>query len=501
MKRKIRITNKTFVLTAVIGSLLIMEMVMANTIWSTKQTGSATEEAVSAVSSFYLEAMADRRAKIITNLINSTFDEMERALVFIEGEGASSQEELREAIGKVKLLLSISRFALVDEEDIVYTQYTTYTGKSRHDFLAEGKMKGRTISTVTLYDSSRQLCLAIPARDLFIMGKPFKACFVQLDIDAIVDLLAFDDEDGTYFGLYSGNGGNISGTQLGPVILDQNILEATKGVAAADVWERTRKDFAEGRKGSMTFASRDGQETLSYVPVPDTGWEMAVLIRDSVIQDQIRDISEKNLTASRNQIIFAIVVVLLLAVILLWEFRRMAAQRLEKEKAASQAFQEMANRDSMTGLWNRHAYYEREAAINQELAEGKLHKLAVVVCDINGLKYVNDTMGHAAGDRLIKDAGAMICGHFTHGDVYRVGGDEFVVLLQGEGYDEMTDVIRELNRRAEANIREGAVVIAAGYAVREQGDGRLHDVFDRADQMMYERKKELKAMGARTRQI
>ena len=124
-----------------------------------------------------------------------------------------------------------------------------------------------------------------------------------------------------------------------------------------------------------------------------------------------------------------------------------------------------------------------------------------MVCDINGLKYVNDTMGHAAGDRLIKDAGAMICGHFTHGDVYRVGGDEFVVLLQGEGYDEMTDVIRELNRRAEANIREGAVVIAAGYAVLEQGDGRLHDVFDRADQMMYERKKELKAMGARTRQI
>jgi diguanylate cyclase (GGDEF)-like protein len=283
------------------------------------------------------------------------------------------------------------------------------------------------------------------------------------------------------------------------VILDQNILETTKGVAAADVWERTRKDFAEGRKGNMTFASRDGQETLCYVPVPDTGWEMAVLIRDSVIQDQIRDISEKNLTASRNQIIFAIVVVLLLAVILLWELRRMAAQRLEKEKAASQAFQEMANRDSMTGLWNRHAYYEWEAAINQELADGKLHKLAVVVCDINGLKYVNDTMGHAAGDRLIKDAGAMICGHFTHGDVYRVGGDEFVVLLQGEGYDEMTDVIRELNRRAEANIREGAVVIAAGYAVLEQGDGRLHDVFDRADQMMYERKKELKAMGARTR--
>ena len=71
MKNK-RVTNKTFVLTATIGSILIMVIVMVNTIWSAKQTYTATDDAVSAISSFYLEAMADRRAKTITNLISNT---------------------------------------------------------------------------------------------------------------------------------------------------------------------------------------------------------------------------------------------------------------------------------------------------------------------------------------------------------------------------------------------------------------------------------------------
>jgi hypothetical protein len=156
--------------------------------------------------------MADRRAKTITNLINNNFDEMGKAVAFIEDEQVNSQEELRNTIGKIKSLLGLSRFALVDKDNIVYTQYTTYTGRSRHAFLSEETIKGRTISTVSLYGSSKQLCLIIPTPDLSIMGKPFKACFVQLDIKDIVDLLALDNQGRTHFALYSKNGENLSGT-------------------------------------------------------------------------------------------------------------------------------------------------------------------------------------------------------------------------------------------------------------------------------------------------
>ena len=66
MRKEERITRKTFVMTAVIGSVLLMAIIIITTIWSSNKTVSATNEAVSEVSSFYLEAMADRRAKTKT---------------------------------------------------------------------------------------------------------------------------------------------------------------------------------------------------------------------------------------------------------------------------------------------------------------------------------------------------------------------------------------------------------------------------------------------------
>ena len=496
MTQKRQITNRIVVLTAVLGSLLILAMMTANTIWVSRQATAATNEAVSAVSSFYLEAMADSRAKIITNLINSNYEEMEKAVAFIEDEKVGSQEELREVIGKMKSLLGLNRFALVDKDNIVYTQYTTYTGRSRHVFLSEETIKDRIVRTVSLYGSSKQLCLVIPTPDLSIMGKPFKACFVQLDIKEIVDLLAFDDKERTHFALYSQNGGNLSGTELGPVISDRNLFDALQGIVPENVWMENRANFENEAEGSLSFSAGATEETLCYVPIPGTGWEIAVLIRESVIQDQIRDISERHLLSSRNQVVFTLMSVLLLATVLLLEFIQFSKEKLEEEKETSRTFRNMANTDSLTGVRNKHAYSEMEASLNQQIQSGKLEKLAVVVGDINGLKRVNDTQGHAAGDQLIKDACALICEYFTHGAVFRVGGDEFVVLLQGKGYDTMTEVISGLNAKVEENLKENGVVISVGYSVLTPEDRQLRDVFERADQMMYERKKELKTMGA-----
>ena len=492
--------NRTFVLTAVIGSLLIMAMVTANSVWTSKQTGVATDEAVSAVSSFYLEAMADRRAKTISNLINNSFDLMGKAVAYIGDEGVDSQEALRGAIGKVESLLGLNRFALVDEDNVVYTHYTTYTGGSRHAFLSEAEITDRTISTVSLYGSSKLLCLTSPTPGLSILNKPFKACFVQLDIKDIVDLLALDDQGRTHFALYSKKGGNLSGTELGPVISNHNLFEAIRPFVPQEVLREKRESFESEREGSLSFASDGMEETLVHVPIQGTDWEMAVLIREGVIRDQIRDISEKTLANSRNQIIFTTVSVLALAVVLLIQYHKLSRDKLKAEKETSRAFKTMANTDSLTGIRNKHAYAENEALINQQIQSGTIEKLAVVIGDVNGLKYVNDTQGHAAGDQLIKDASEMLCKAFSHGAVFRIGGDEFVILLQGEGFDTMDEVIGALNRRVEANIKADKVVVSIGYAVLTPQDRRLGDVFERADNMMYERKKALKQMGAKTRE-
>ena len=497
---KKEITIKTFFITAAVGIILIMIILISNTLGASRRILSTTEDAVSAVSTFYLEGMADRRAKTISNLIDSNFDHMEKAVNVIRNEGITSQEELRRTIGAIKSLLSLNGFALVDEDNVVYTQYTTYTGGSRHEFLSGELTEKNVVSTVYLYGSSKQLCLAIPIEDLDIMGKSFKACFVQIDIRDIVDLLAFDDQGETSFALYSKNGGNLSDTDLGPLISDQNIFESTKAVVAQDDWNEMLTDFAEEKEGDMILSFEGAKETLCYVPVRDTGWELAVLIRESVIRDQISGISENNLAISRRLILLTLISVLLLAAVLLLMLRHISKNRLEAEMENSRTFRSMANTDSLTGVRNKHSYSEYEQFLNQKIQENEIRKLAVVVCDINGLKHVNDTRGHAAGDQLIKDASAMICEYFIHGSVYRIGGDEFVVLLQDKGFDTMTEVMEDFNRKVEENIAEDSVVISIGYSTLKPEDIQLHDVFERADKMMYDRKKELKAMGAITRE-
>ena len=499
MKKK-QITNRTFLLTAIIGSLLIIVMITSNAIWSSNQTLLQTEEAVLAVSNFYLENIADRRAQTVESRINSEFSQMEKAIDFIRDENIESQEELRTTLGKIRNLLSLNRFALVDQDDVVYTQYTTYTGKSRHDFLSEEKMEDRTISTVSLYGSSKQLCLAIPTPDLTILGKRFKACFIQIDIKDIIDLLAVGDQGITYFALYSVNGSNLSGTELGPVISDKNIFEATKGLVSEDIWKENRENFLNDAGGSMSYSFNGVTETMCYVPLLNTGWEFAVLIHESVILGEIRDISEKNLTANRDQIAFTLITVLLFATVLLLELRALSKDKLDAEKESRMAFQNLANTDSMTGVRNKHAYTEYEHSLNRKIHDGELKHLAVVVCDINGLKNINDTLGHAAGDKLIKDACVMICDIFIHGAVFRIGGDEFVVILQDKGYDSMNDTTSTMNRKVEENIPQNGVVVSIGYAVLEEGDHHVRDIFERADKMMYARKQELKAMGAKTRE-
>ncbi len=174
----------------------------------------------------------------------------EKAVSVIDDEKVETQEELREAIGRIKRLLNLNRFALVDENNIVYTQYTTYTGGSRHAFLANKTLDGKMISTVYLYGSSKELCLAIPI-DIKIMGKQFKACFVQIDINDIVNLFVFDDQESTHFALHSANGGNISETELGSLIGAKNIFEATKGNVSEEKWNLFRDDFANRKSGTF----------------------------------------------------------------------------------------------------------------------------------------------------------------------------------------------------------------------------------------------------------
>ena len=156
--------------------------------------------------------------------------------------------------------------------------------------------------------------------------------------------------------------------------------------------------------------------------------------------------------------------------------------------------------DPLTGVKSKHAYTIQEELIGGEIAEGKAADFAVIVCDVNGLKKINDTLGHKAGDEYIRAACDMLCEYFKHSPVYRVGGDEFVVLLQGKDYDRRAEIMLDINKEIEANITLEKVVMSLGLSDFDpENDKSFHEVFKRADGLMYERKQQLKSMGAVTR--
>ena len=152
----------------------------------------------------------------------------------------------------------------------------------------------------------------------------------------------------------------------------------------------------------------------------------------------------------------------------------------------------LAYRDALTGVKNKTAYQEAVDKLEQESHLGR-PEYAVMVLDINGLKGVNDHYGHDFGDMLIIDACKLICRAFRHSPVFRVGGDEFVVILEGYDYLHYEELLAELQKAIDRH-NQGApaynqVSIARGIAVyNEENDLTFNDVFKRADNAMYQNK-------------
>lgn len=157
---------------------------------------------------------------------------------------------------------------------------------------------------------------------------------------------------------------------------------------------------------------------------------------------------------------------------------------------------EKAYRDELTGVKNKNAYTDFTAQLQASIDTGDDQEFAVVVCDVNGLKDINDRLGHIEGDAYIKRASELICGVFVHSPVFRIGGDEFVVVLLGEDYQNKDVLMLELERKILGNKKRGEVVIAAGIGIFIPGmDTRVANVFERADAVMYKNKAELKDQG------
>jgi diguanylate cyclase (GGDEF)-like protein len=155
--------------------------------------------------------------------------------------------------------------------------------------------------------------------------------------------------------------------------------------------------------------------------------------------------------------------------------------------------------DALTNVKNKGALSNLFDQIQQEIDSGaKDIEFAVGVFDSDDLKLINDRYGHDKGDIYLKKAAHTICEVFKHSPVFRMGGDEFAVILEHEDYNDR-DVIGERFDSAAAEINAAAaepwerVQLSKGFAVFDpSSDSSAADVMKRADQFMYENKRDRK---------
>ncbi len=170
--------------------------------------------------------------------------------------------------------------------------------------------------------------------------------------------------------------------------------------------------------------------------------------------------------------------------------------RAEKDlKAALGSAMEQANRDELTGVKSKHAYANDINKLKDDIEAHTVSEYAIGVFDVNNLKMINDTLGHNAGDEYIRAACRMICRIFKHSPVYRIGGDEFAIILKGHDYAIRDSLMNELQTEIMENLENDLVTLAGGVAAYNSAKKEsTTQVFNRADANMYDNKHYIKSL-------
>ena len=155
--------------------------------------------------------------------------------------------------------------------------------------------------------------------------------------------------------------------------------------------------------------------------------------------------------------------------------------------------EEKAGMDCLTGLANRRSY---EGA-KERLDNPEHLPLSVIMCDVNGLKQVNDTLGHQYGDEMIRVVGKILeCECPQKNFVARIGGDEFIYLLRHTSPEEADMLIKRIHEAlARCDDNQFTLSVAIGAATKLTMDENLDDIISLADDRMYENKTAIKKVA------
>lgn len=164
-----------------------------------------------------------------------------------------------------------------------------------------------------------------------------------------------------------------------------------------------------------------------------------------------------------------------------------ACSDISERKQMEDQLKYLSEHDMLTGLYNRY-YFDQVLRRIEETAI----PAGVIMCDIDGLKLVNDTLGHRAGDELLAVAAGLIKASFSYETIIaRIGGDEFTVLMPFTDEAGLEETVNRINCGIEEYNELNSQLrlsISMGFACRSDGTVNIYDILKRADSHMYRKK-------------
>ena len=176
---------------------------------------------------------------------------------------------------------------------------------------------------------------------------------------------------------------------------------------------------------------------------------------------------------------------------------------LEAEETVKTAQEEAANmtmlayKDALTHVGSKIAYDNAAKALEKDVIEKRVKEYGLVMIDMNDLKTVNDNYGHANGNIYISGACHIICTIFRHSPVFRIGGDEFIVILKASDFEKREELIKQARQAFQETEHDESkepwerYSVAIGMAEYSSRD-TIDSVFKRADEIMYQNKLKIK---------
>ena len=288
----------------------------------------------------------------------------------------------------------------------------------------------------------------------------------------------------------------------GVVICNDDHKSETKTSEASDEYLRVSKKLVNGMSLVLS-ASYDDIRQIRYeiafkilfvVSIISSLFLIVVILIANKIVDPLKKITDASVKLSNGEYDVKIVHSNMNEIKLLstaFESMRQHLQEREKHLHLS------ANRDSLTGLRNTNSYDEWVSRFNKGISKGNI-EFGVLVFDINYLKETNDEFGHKVGNELIILVAKVISDTFKRSPVFRIGGDEFVAVLQNRDMEEYEELLMRFDSTCANSFIEKEVVqipisVAKGIAwFDSKKDSNFVDVFKRADDAMYENKRKMK---------